>query len=165
MFWVIVSAISYSRPCRRARRAVPFEAHRRHPAWPGFTDNWVRRDAAAVGHSCTRARRAAAKGRLEVPPPMLLWRATTSHSLSAGFQETGQSTSLSVAASMKHDLLLHCQRVEFDLVVPMSFLESLIIYVYVGSQFLRPSRSVLVDPPPCEACAAVRSVPPLPGVA
>ena len=127
--WVIVSAISYSRPCRRARRAVPLEAHRRHPAWPGFTDNWVRRDAAAVGHSCTRARRAAAKGRLEVPSPMLLWRAATGHSMSAGFQATGQPTNLSVAASVKHDLLLHCQVVEFDLVV----LESLMIYVYVGS--------------------------------
>ena len=104
---------------------MPFEAHRRHPAWPGFTDNWVRRDAAAVGHSCTRARRAAAKGRLEVPSPMPLWRAATGHSLSAGFQ----ATSLRVAASVKHDLLLHCQVVEFDLVV----LESLMIYVYVGS--------------------------------
>ena len=60
---------------------------------------------------------------------MLLWRAATGHSMSAGFQATGQPTNLSVAASVKHDLLLHCQVVEFDLVV----LESLMIYVYVGS--------------------------------
>ena len=132
--WIIVAAISslgtrspaavQGVRCRSKRAA----ATRRGRA-SIISDNWVRRDAAAVGHSCTRARRAAAKGRLEVPSPMLLWRAATGHSMSAGFQATGQPTNLSVAASVKHDLLLHCQVVEFDLVV----LESLMIYVYVGS--------------------------------
>ena len=59
----------YSWPRRRARRALPVKAYRRHPAWRAVT---------GVGRGelfMHRSRRAAATGRRVAPPPTLPWRA------------------------------------------------------------------------------------------
>ena len=102
----------YSWLHRRARRALPVKALRRHPATGRrgmLLPAWGK-----TSHPCTRERRAATTGRLEAPPPTLPWRAAArAHFV----RSTGRPTSPSVAASMKHHPRLHCPLVEYNLLV------------------------------------------------
>ena len=66
------------------------------------------------------------------------------------------------ADSMKHHMQVHCPLVEFNLLVRTSAADP-IKYICVLDHS-RCDRSVLVAPPPCEACAAGQGVPSPPGV-